>query len=210
MNSSFPKMNQRDYLFECNKDYPNQVILNNRGQKKWTVRQFEAEVDKMSNILKYGFGISKGDIVCTISLSTPELVFLKYACATVGAITCHLNFFDSVLFVVNSKIGKEGEKITGYDIQSVIDSVFVELRIKSWEIVLFPVISGRNVYPRNKSQYIRTIQLILNNFLDLGEEGRGKHLVISLHSKSLKENGYNFEDICKLVEMCIRVDDPEH
>lgn len=95
MNSSFPKMNQRDYLFECNKDYPNQVILNNRGQKKWTVRQFEAEVDKMSNIIKYGYGIGKGDIVCTISLSTPELVFLKYACATVGAITCHLNFFDA-------------------------------------------------------------------------------------------------------------------
>lgn len=112
----------------------------------------------------------------------------------------------SVLFVVNSKIGKEGNKIIGYDVQSVIDSVFEELSEKSWEIVLFPVISGRNVYPRNKSQYIKTVQLILNNFLDLGEEGRGKHLVISLHSKSLKENGYSFEDICKLVEMCIHVD----
>ena len=95
MNSEFPKMNQRDFMFRCNADYPNQVIINNRGKKKFTVKQFEAMVDQFANILYYGYGLRKGDIICTIALSTPELVALKYACATIGVITCNLNFLDA-------------------------------------------------------------------------------------------------------------------
>ena len=95
MNSDLPKMNQRDFVFKCNMNYPNSVILNNRGKRKFTVKQFEKMVDLFSNILHYGYNICKGDIVCTIALSTPELVALKYACATIGAITCNLNFLDS-------------------------------------------------------------------------------------------------------------------
>lgn len=95
MSSEFPKMNQRDYMFQCNADYLDSVILNNRGKKKFTVRQFEAMVDHFANILYYGYNLRKGDIICTIALSTPELVAIKYACATIGAITCNLNYLDS-------------------------------------------------------------------------------------------------------------------
>ena len=28
---SLPKMNQRDYLFKCNENYTNQIIINNRN-----------------------------------------------------------------------------------------------------------------------------------------------------------------------------------
>lgn len=95
MNRDFPKMNQRDYLFKCNEGYEDSVIINNRGKKKYAVKQFEALVDWFTNILYYGYNLKKGDIVCTIALSTPELVAIKYACATIGAITCNLNFLDS-------------------------------------------------------------------------------------------------------------------
>ena len=95
MHGNFPKMNQRDYMFLCNADYPDSVILNNRGKKKFSVRQFEEMVDQFANILFYGYGLKKGDIVCTIALSTPELVAIKYACATIGVITCNLNFLDA-------------------------------------------------------------------------------------------------------------------
>ena len=95
MNKDFPKMNQRDYLFKCNEGYEDSVIINNRGKKKYAVKQFEALVDWFTNILYYGYNLKKGDIVCTIALSTPELVAIKYACATIGAITCNLNFLDS-------------------------------------------------------------------------------------------------------------------
>ena len=95
MHGRFPKMNQRDYMFLCNASYPDSVILNNRGKKKYTVRQFEAMIDQFANILFWGYGLKKGDIVCTIALSTPELVAIKYACATIGVITCNLNFLDA-------------------------------------------------------------------------------------------------------------------
>lgn len=95
MSSEFPRMNQRDYMFQCNADYKTSIILNNRGKKKFTVKQFEAMVDQFANILYYGYGLRKGDIVCTIALSTPELVAIKYACATIGIVTCNLNFLDS-------------------------------------------------------------------------------------------------------------------
>ena len=36
MNENLPKMNQADYEEMCNKDYPNDVILNNRGLKRIT------------------------------------------------------------------------------------------------------------------------------------------------------------------------------
>lgn len=95
MNSKFPRMNQRDFMFKCNADYPDSIILNNRGKKKFTVKQLEAMVDQFANILYYGYNLRKGDIICTIALSTPELVALKYACATIGVITCNLNFLDA-------------------------------------------------------------------------------------------------------------------
>lgn len=104
MNSEFPKMNQRDFMFQCNAAFPNHIILNNRGKKKFTVKQFEAMVDRFVNILYHGYYLRKGDIVCTIALSTPELVALKYACSTIGVITCNLNFMDADNIVENKSV----------------------------------------------------------------------------------------------------------
>ena len=93
MNENLPKMNQADYEEMCNKDYPNDVILNNRGLKKITNSEFIAMRNKFIRSLK-AMGIGKGDKVVSIALSTPELIAFKYACAYVGAITAHLNFME--------------------------------------------------------------------------------------------------------------------
>ena len=56
-NEELPKMNQTDYLFLCNKDYPNQNIINNRGMKRITVRDFKDMVDIFAKALRvYGIG----------------------------------------------------------------------------------------------------------------------------------------------------------
>jgi len=89
-----PKMNQRDYLFKCNSDYKDQVIINNRGKKKITINKFEEMVNRFTASL-IAHEIGKGDFVVSISLSTPELIALKYACATIGAITANMNFMDA-------------------------------------------------------------------------------------------------------------------
>ena len=88
-----PQKNQKDYLLECNQGYENQIILNNRGEKKFTVETLEKKINDYAIALQEK-GYQKGDIICTIGLSTPELVFLKYACATLGIITSNLNFMD--------------------------------------------------------------------------------------------------------------------
>ena len=88
-----PQKNQKDYLLECNQGYENQIILNNRGEKKFTVETIEKKINDYAIALQEK-GYQKGDIICTIGLSTPELVFLKYACATLGIITSNLNFMD--------------------------------------------------------------------------------------------------------------------
>lgn len=92
--TSLPKMNQRDYMFQCNNDYKDGIIINNRGKRLWSVSNFE----ELVNTFVKGFignGITKSDKVCTIGLSTPELVSIKYSCATIGAITANLNFLDA-------------------------------------------------------------------------------------------------------------------
>lgn len=98
-----PKMNQTDYLFDCNKDYPEQTILNNRGMKKISVNEFKVMVDQIAKALR-AYGVGYKDVVATISLSTPELVALKYACAKVGAVTANLAFADAQGSKENNKM----------------------------------------------------------------------------------------------------------
>lgn len=105
-NEELPKMNQTDYLFLCNKDYPNQNIINNRGMKRITVRDFKDMVDIFAKALR-GYGIGYKDVVATVALSTPELLALKYACAKIGAITANLAFADAVGAKENNKMYKQ-------------------------------------------------------------------------------------------------------
>ena len=90
----FPQKNQKDYLLECNQGYENQIILNNRGEKKFTVGTLDEKANDYAIALEEK-GYQKGDIICTIGLSTPELVFLKYACLDLGIITSNLNFMNT-------------------------------------------------------------------------------------------------------------------
>ena len=105
-NEELPKMNQTDYLFLCNKDYPNQNIINNRGMKRITVRDFKDMVDIFAKALRV-YGIGYKDVVATVALSTPELLALKYACAKIGAITANLAFADAVGVKENNKMYKQ-------------------------------------------------------------------------------------------------------
>ena len=93
MDSKLPKMTQEDYLYSCIGDDSNRIIINNRGQKEFTVDAFK----KYSNQFKAAFAASelkKGDVICTIGLTTPELYAIKYAATSLGLVTCNLNVLD--------------------------------------------------------------------------------------------------------------------
>lgn len=89
-----PQMNQKDYLFACIDAEPDRVILNNRGKKTYTVKQFHDMVDTYTKAFS-ALNLSVGDVVCTISLTTPELYAIKYSATAIGLITCNLNVFDA-------------------------------------------------------------------------------------------------------------------
>lgn len=88
-----PKMSQKDYLFSCIGDEENRVIINNRGMQKITVGQFK----KMIFVYEKAFAamkLKKGDVICTIGLTTPEMYAIKYSATSLGLILCNLNVFD--------------------------------------------------------------------------------------------------------------------
>lgn len=93
LEQKLPQMNQKDYLFACIDDEPDRVIINNRGKKKYTVKQFHDMVDTYTKAFS-ALNFSVGDVVCTISLTTPEMYAIKYSATAIGLITCNLNVFD--------------------------------------------------------------------------------------------------------------------
>lgn len=93
LEQKLPQMNQKDYLFSCIDDEPDRVIINNRSKKKYTVKQFHDMVDTYTKAFS-ALNFSVGDVVCTISLTTPEMYAIKYSATAIGLITCNLNVFD--------------------------------------------------------------------------------------------------------------------
>lgn len=94
LEKEMPKMNEFDYLTKSNQDFPNQVLINNRGKNTYTINEFSDCTKKIYNSLKK-MGLKKGDVICLIGLSSPEMLEISYACASLGIIFCHLNFMDA-------------------------------------------------------------------------------------------------------------------
>ncbi len=90
---SFPEMLQKDYLFQCIGQDKDRIIIDNRGMKKFTVSDFEKMVLEFEKSFS-ALGLQKGDVICTISLTTPEMYAIKYSATSLGLITCNLNVLD--------------------------------------------------------------------------------------------------------------------
>lgn len=93
MHSELPKMNQKDYLYSCIGDAPDRVIINYRGLKEYTFREFTKMVDSYTRAFM-AEKLDVGDVICTISLTTPEMYAIKYSATSIGLVTCNLNAFD--------------------------------------------------------------------------------------------------------------------
>lgn len=88
-----PKMNQKDFLFQCIGDEENRVIINNRGMMQFTVADFKKMIFKYEKAF-VAMALQKGDVICTVGLTTPEMYAIKYSATSLGLILCNLNVFD--------------------------------------------------------------------------------------------------------------------
>ena len=110
LKTSLPKMNQTDYLLKSNKGFEQNIIINNRGKKSLTLNMFNDRINLITSSL-INCGIKKGDIISSVALSTPDLVALKYAATSIGAITANLNFADATSNLDCNKMYKQLVKI---------------------------------------------------------------------------------------------------
>lgn len=88
-----PKMSQKDFLFRCIGDEVNRVIINNRGMMQFTVADFKQMIFEFEKAFA-ALNLQKGDVICTIGLTTPEMYAIKYSATSLGLILCNLNVFD--------------------------------------------------------------------------------------------------------------------
>ena len=93
LENPLPKKSQEKYLFDCIGDNENRVIINYKGKQSYTVNQFKAYVEKFKKAFAM-CNYQKGDVICTIGLTTPEMYAIKYAATSLGLVTCNLNILD--------------------------------------------------------------------------------------------------------------------
>ena len=89
INAKVPECTIYEYLWEKNKDYPDDIALVYMG-KKITYRKLFEKIDKAA-IAFHLLGIRKGDIVVIIAPSIPEILYSFYALNKIGAVS---NFLD--------------------------------------------------------------------------------------------------------------------
>ncbi len=61
--------------------------------KTFTVQQFKEIVFKYEKAFT-AMQLKKGDVICTVGLTTPEMYAIKYSATSLGLILCNLNVFD--------------------------------------------------------------------------------------------------------------------
>ena len=183
-----PHMNQKDYLFSMIDDEPDRIIINNRGKKVYTVRQFHEMVDVYEKAFS-SFHFEIEDVICTISLTTPEMYAIKYAATSLGLITCNLNILDVNVFDdgqnrLLSQLRKVKPKMI-FTLDILEDKVSKILNLSEWSNVLkvrmpldasMPVISSERIglsflmlKNRVKGNNVQN-SLTLNDFLARGNK----------------------------------------
>ena len=71
-------------ILEKNKDYPGDIAIIYFG-RKITYGELFKQIDSVSKML-LNIGISEGDTVSIIAITTPEIIYLLYACSRIGAV----------------------------------------------------------------------------------------------------------------------------
>ena len=82
--SDVPKMKAYDYVYERNKNFPNQVALSYLGR---TIKyeEFFRKIDQVAASFK-SIGVKRGDIVTMAMATSPEMVYILYALNKIGAV----------------------------------------------------------------------------------------------------------------------------
>ena len=189
-----PKMTQKDFLFKRISDDPNRIIINNRGMKKYSVSEFKNMINEYEKAFAVS-GLQKGDVICTIGLTTPEMYAIKYAATSLGIITCNLNVLDI-------GIDDEGKNRLYRQIENVKPKMIFTLDIL--ESKVYPVINNSKFdeiikisMPLEKSTPVYNPERALLNLKFFRDKLSGKKInkIISLDDFLLLGKSFDFEKV---------------
>ena len=84
INAELPKKTLWQYVYENNKDYPNDIAFRYFGTKI-TYSEFFENVNRAARSF-VAMGIKEDDIVTIMSMHTPETIYALYALNYIGAV----------------------------------------------------------------------------------------------------------------------------
>lgn len=155
-------------LYDKNKDYMNQTALIYFGAKISFKKLFE-NIDKTAQTLSAN-GIKKGDFVTICAALTPEIVYMFYALAKIGAVSNFMSpFFDKNQMIdricdCNSKLA-----IVMEDFYPIVNETLINSDIE--KVVLLPTLNSSPAgIMKKKIKPTRKNELLWNDFIKEGAQ----------------------------------------
>lgn len=173
--SDVPKMNAYDYVYQRNKDFPNQVALSYFGKKISYYELFQ-KIDEVARAFKK-IGIHSGDVVTMAMATTPEMIYILYGLNKIGAI---VNIIDPRLTTeeIKEKVNLSNSKVL-VGIEMSVDNIIKEKNNTTLQdlIVVSPLESAPMLLkligkPKEKKYDNNEVQR-WDSFLSLGKNYNG-------------------------------------
>ena len=94
LNAPLPECTIYEYLWNNNKDHPNDIALN-FFDYKITYGELFSNIDKTASAF-LNQGVKSGDVVTLMFLNCPEAIYCFYALNKIGAVACVVNVLSNV------------------------------------------------------------------------------------------------------------------
>lgn len=124
INAPLPECTIYEYLWENNKDYPDDIALIFENQKI-TYRDLFRQIDRTASAFA-SIGVKEGDVVTLMVLNQPETVYCLYALNKIGAISCMINVLSSPKEIVHYMEECDSEYLIALD--ALFEKAYAALR----------------------------------------------------------------------------------
>lgn len=136
INAPLPECTIYEYLWENNKDYPDDIALIFEN-KKITYRELFRQIDRVASAF-VSIGVKAGDVVTLMVLNQPETVYCLYALNKIGAISCMINVLSSPKEIVHYMEECDSEYLIALDV--LFEKAYAAFRLRSMkELIYLPL-----------------------------------------------------------------------
>lgn len=93
INAPLPECSVYEYMYQNNKDYPEQIAINYFGRKITFAELFES-IDKVATAFRE-IGVKEGDVVTIVSVSCVTCILCFYALNKIGAVSDYISVLST-------------------------------------------------------------------------------------------------------------------